>query len=96
MTCARVFLVASLFFCGALASLYPTSPVAGTVYDAGRQNLIEWVDDDPKPHLDEISVLKVDLYSNDDVCLLLFVLVPALVDVKSRSSFARWQLASIP
>jgi len=69
MTCARAFFIASLVFSSALASLYPTSPVAGTVYDAGRQNLVEWIDDDPTPHLYEISVLKVDLYHDNDVCL---------------------------
>lgn len=69
MTCARIFLISSLVFGGVLASLYPTSPVADTVYDAGRQNLVEWIDDDPLPHLNEISVLKVDLYHDNDVCL---------------------------
>jgi len=69
MTCAQAFFIASLVFSSALASLYPTSPVAGTVYDAGRQNLVEWIDDDPTPHLYEISVLKVDLYHDNDVCL---------------------------
>jgi len=69
MTCAQAFLVVSLVLGSALASLYPTSPVAGTVYDAGRQNSVEWIDDDPTPHLYEISVLKVDLYHDNDVCL---------------------------
>ena len=69
MTCAQVFLIASLVLGGALASLYPTSPVAGTVYGAGRQNLVEWVDDNPTPHLYEISVLKIDLYLDNDVRL---------------------------
>lgn len=69
MTCVQALFIASLAFSSALASLYPTSPVAGTVYDAGRQNLVEWIDDDPKPHLYEISVLKVDLYHDNDVCL---------------------------
>lgn len=69
MTCVQAFLIASLVFGSALASLYPTNPVADTVYDAGRQNLVEWADDDPTPHLYEISVLKVDLYHDDDVCL---------------------------
>ena len=69
MTCARAFLLGSLVFGGALASLYPTSPVADTVYDAGRQNLVQWIDDDPSPHLHEISVLKIDLYHANDVCL---------------------------
>jgi hypothetical protein len=69
MACARAFLIASLVLGGALASLYPTSPVADTVYDAGRQNLVEWIDDDPLPHLHEISVLKVDLYHDNDVRL---------------------------
>ena len=69
MACSRVFLVVSLVFGGALASLYPTSPVANTVYDAGRQNLVEWIDDDPTPHLHELSVLKVDLYCDNDVRL---------------------------
>ena len=69
MVCTRGFLIASLVFGGALASLYPTSPVANTVYDAGRQNLVEWIDDDLLPHLHEISVLKVDLYHDNDVCL---------------------------
>ncbi|KAF9788515.1 hypothetical protein BJ322DRAFT_1209534 [Thelephora terrestris] len=66
MTCVRLLLIVPLVFGGALGSLYPTSPVAGTVYDAGRQNLVEWIDDDLTPHLQEISVLKVDLYHNDD------------------------------
>ena len=69
MTCARAFFIASLVFSSALGSLYPTSPVAGTVYDAGRQNLVEWIDDDPTPHLYEISVLRIDLYHDNDVCL---------------------------
>ena len=68
MACAQAFFVASLVFGSALASLYPTSPVAGTVYDAGRQNSVEWMDDDLTPHLYEISVLKVDLYYDNDVC----------------------------
>jgi hypothetical protein len=69
MFCAQTFLVVSLVLGSALASLYPTSPVAGTVYDAGRHNLVEWVDDGPAPHLNEISVLKIDLYQDNDVCL---------------------------
>ena len=69
MTCARAFFIASLVFSSALASLYPTSPVADTIYDAGRQNLVEWTDDDPTPHLYDISVLKIDMYLNNDVCL---------------------------
>ena len=69
MTCAQALLIASLALGGVLASLYPTSPVADTVYGAGRQNLVEWIDDSPKPHLYEISVLKIDLYLDNDVCL---------------------------
>jgi len=69
MTCAQALLVVSLVFGSALASLYPTSPVADTVYDAGRRNPVEWIDDDPTPHLYEISVLKVDLLHDNDVRL---------------------------
>ena len=69
MICVQAFLIASLAFGGVLASLYPTSPVADTVYGAGRQNLVEWIDDEPKPNLYEISVLKIDLYHDNDVCL---------------------------
>lgn len=69
MACVRVLLITSFVLSGVLASLYPTNPVAGTVFDAGRQNLVEWIDDDPLPRLHEISVLKVDLYHDDDVCL---------------------------
>lgn len=69
MTCALAFLIASLVLRGALASLYPTSPVVDTVYDAGRQNLVAWTDDSPKPHLHEISALRIDLYQDNDVRL---------------------------
>ena len=69
MFCAQALLIASFVLGRALASLYPTSPVSTTAYDAGRQNLVEWTDDDPAPHLNEISALRIDLYQNNDVCL---------------------------
>ena len=69
MIYAQALLIASFALGGVLASLYPTSPVAETIYGAGRQNLVEWIDDNPKPHLYEISVLKIDLYHDNDVCL---------------------------
>ena len=50
-----------------LASVYPTIPVSGTVYRAGRRELVTWIDSRREPHLDELGVLVIDLYTADGV-----------------------------
>ena len=50
------------------ANIYPTSPYSSTVYTAGRMNKLTWVDDGTEPTLDEMDLIKVDLYAGE-VCL---------------------------
>ena len=50
-----------------LASLYPTIPVSGTVYRAGCRELVTWIDSRREPHLYELGVLGIDLYTADGV-----------------------------
>ncbi|KAJ7665787.1 hypothetical protein B0H17DRAFT_1210792 [Mycena rosella] len=53
----------------ALASLYPTHPTADTVFDAGTDVVLKWIDTSHHPRLTEMGSLKIDLRTKDDVRL---------------------------
>lgn len=52
------------------AALYPNHPVANTVFEAGKEATVTWIDDGSNPHLNELPKLQLDLYGPDDVGLL--------------------------
>lgn len=55
--------------CTALAGIYGTSPVANTVWTAGRMYSVTWTDDKNQPKLDKLGPLSIELYSGTDVGL---------------------------
>ncbi|VDC04792.1 unnamed protein product [Peniophora sp. CBMAI 1063] len=65
---AYVAVVASLA-ASVHATLYPNRPVANTVYQAGEEATITWIDDGSRPHLNEMPKLQLDLYGPDDKML---------------------------
>jgi hypothetical protein len=49
------------------ASLYPTQPVAKTVFEAGVVQTVKWKDSDGKPSLKDTPRLRMDLYVDNEV-----------------------------
>ncbi|GJE92425.1 hypothetical protein PsYK624_085790 [Phanerochaete sordida] len=62
---AALWLTATLAAC-ASASLYCTSPVASTVWTAGRSQTISWTDDKAPPRLAAYGALDIELLSGAD------------------------------
>jgi hypothetical protein len=54
----------------AFAAIYPTRPTSDTVYSAGRRELITWIDDVHRPHISELGLLDVKLYTSDNVSFI--------------------------
>jgi hypothetical protein len=52
------------------AALYPTQPVADTVYSPGQLALVTWIDDGQKPHLKDMGPVKLDLYHGKHVSFI--------------------------
>ncbi|KAI0087241.1 hypothetical protein BDY19DRAFT_956916 [Irpex rosettiformis] len=50
----------------ALGNIYGTSPIANTVWTAGRSETVEWIDDKTSPRLSRLGPVDVELYSSDD------------------------------
>ncbi|KZT70569.1 hypothetical protein DAEQUDRAFT_810471 [Daedalea quercina L-15889] len=48
------------------ASLYPTRPIANTVFSAGRMSTITWINDDTQPSVSQMGPVRIDLFSGDD------------------------------
>jgi hypothetical protein len=48
---------------GALAALYPTQPVAKTIYATGSSALVTWKDDTRDPHVSELGPLMIKLFT---------------------------------
>ena len=67
MFCCAPLCVSLLMLRPALAFLYPTSPIADTVYDAGEAASVEWIDDGKTPYLQDMTITRIDLYRDDDV-----------------------------
>ncbi|KAI0717446.1 hypothetical protein C8T65DRAFT_805148 [Cerioporus squamosus] len=44
------------------ANIYPTTPYSDTVFNAGRMNTVEWMDDGTEPSVQDMGLLKIDLY----------------------------------
>ena len=65
-----LFLVLAQLFVGSLAALYPTKPVSGTIYKAGRSASLTWSDDGSSPTLDSLGRMKIDLYRGAGVGIL--------------------------
>ncbi|RDX54434.1 hypothetical protein OH76DRAFT_1397729 [Lentinus brumalis] len=47
------------------ANIYPTTPYSSTVFNAGRMNTVEWMDDGMNPSVQDMGPLKIDLYSSE-------------------------------
>ncbi|KIM38552.1 hypothetical protein M413DRAFT_243385 [Hebeloma cylindrosporum] len=54
---------------GALASLYPTKPVASTIYIAGQAAEVSWMDDGKVPLLNATAGIRIDLYAGNNTFL---------------------------
>ena len=52
---------------GVLASLYPTKPVASTIYIAGQAAEVSWVEDWKTPLLNATAGVRIDLYAGNNV-----------------------------
>lgn len=63
----RLLLLALLPAQAALGGLYPTNPVANTVWSAGRMTKISWVDDGTLPTLAAMGPLSIELWQADMV-----------------------------
>lgn len=46
------------------ASIFPTCPVASTVWTAGQSANVTWGNDDTAPALKNMGVVSIELYSN--------------------------------
>jgi hypothetical protein len=64
-----ILLVILCHLSGALAALYPTQPVAKTVYATGSSALVTWKDDARDPHVSELGPLVIKLYTAQAVSL---------------------------
>ena len=53
----------------ASAGIFGTSPVASTVWSAGRSERVTWVDDKRAPSLENMGKLDIDLLTGDEVCI---------------------------
>ncbi|KAJ7489161.1 hypothetical protein FB451DRAFT_1223923 [Mycena latifolia] len=51
----------------ALASLYPTHPTADTIFNAGTEVSLKWIDSFHHPRLTEMGSLKIELRTTDDI-----------------------------
>lgn len=51
-------------------SLYPTKPVADTMYTAGQPAEVTWIDDGQKPLVNETIGFKIDLYAGNKVFMV--------------------------
>ena len=47
-----------------LASVYPTQPVADTVYTSGQLAQVTWKDDGRVPRLMDMGLMEIDLYAS--------------------------------
>lgn len=45
------------------AGLYPTQPIAKTVFRAGAWNTITWIDSGDKPRLNELGRIQIELFN---------------------------------
>ena len=59
--------VAVTYALTALGNIYGTSPVADTVWTAGRSETVKWMDDKTHPKLSKLGPVDVELYTGDDV-----------------------------
>jgi hypothetical protein len=50
-----------------LASVYPTKPIADTVFTSGNYEQIEWRDDGRAPHIKDMGLMSIDLYATSVV-----------------------------
>jgi hypothetical protein len=49
-----------------LASVYPTKPIAGTVFTSGKDAQITWKDDGRAPRLKDMGLMTIDLYATSE------------------------------
>src|SRR6202035_1886253 len=71
------------------AALYPTRPVASTVFTTGQSEDVTWRDDRMKPHLWDLGPMDIDLFTGDTAVRLFFVYVSCGVSGLLLSSDAR-------
>jgi len=55
-----------LLAAGALGNIYPTRPVANTVFSAGRTNSVTWINDGARPPLQQLGPMSIELYVGGD------------------------------
>lgn len=71
---------------GVLASLYPTKPVASTIYIAGQAADVSWTEDGKTPLLNATAGVRIDLYAGNNVSELwsvnLFGMMPVSVNIR--------------
>ncbi|KAF8958423.1 hypothetical protein BDZ97DRAFT_2078618 [Flammula alnicola] len=53
----------------ALASLYPTKPIASTVFTAGMPAEVRWMEDGKRPLLNATGDVEIDLYAGNNTYL---------------------------
>jgi len=64
---ALLVLIVWIFFPTVLGNLYATRPISNSVYQAGKEDQIVWIDDGKPPHLTDMPKLQADLYNPDNV-----------------------------
>lgn len=52
------------------ASLYPTQPIAKTVFRAGHLNNVTWIDSPSEPSLAKMGPMKIALCMENDVSIV--------------------------
>lgn len=67
---ATFYVLVAAFSVSVSAGLFGTSPVATTVWSAGRSHPVTWTDDKSSPHLKQLGSMDIMLYSGDDVSQL--------------------------
>ena len=62
----RTTLILLALACYVSAGIFGTSPIASTVWSAGRTEMITWIDDSSKPRLKNMNNVDIQLFAPDD------------------------------
>ncbi|KAG2004812.1 hypothetical protein CC2G_003330 [Coprinopsis cinerea AmutBmut pab1-1] len=79
----RCSLLALVLMVPVAGRLYPTHPVANTIFIAGRSEAITWIDDTHRPLLSDTGLVKVDLYLADSDVLVRTLAEDVVADSRS-------------
>lgn len=80
---------------GVFATLYPTQPISDTIYSTGSSAWINWIDDSLRPHLYDMSPVKIDLYAGDHVGLVSLTVERNLLRI-NEGDIWRWTAFCFP